>query len=109
MANQYRVEEDLIGKKEVPASAYYGIQSVRADENFNITGYTIDAELVVASAYVKKAAARADMESGSLGDAVGEVIVRAADEVIVGKLHDEVIVDPLQGGAVTSTIVNANE
>ena len=109
MANQYRVEEDLIGKKEVPASAYYGIQSVRADENFNITGYTIDSELIVAIAYVKKAAAMANMEIGSLEDTIGQAIVRAADEIIVGKLHDEFIVDPIQGGAGTSTNMNANE
>src|SRR5690625_1456615 len=109
MANQYRVEEDLIGKKEVPASAYYGIQSVRADENFNITGYTIDSELIVAIAYVKKAAAMANMEIGSLEDTIGQAIVRAADEIIAGKLHDEFIVDPIQGGAGTSTNMNANE
>src|SRR5690625_1502845 len=93
MANQYRVEEDLIGKKEVPASAYYGIQSVRADENFNITGYTIDSELIVAIAYVKKAAAMANMEIGSLEDTIGQAIVKAADEIIAGKLHDEFIVE----------------
>jgi len=109
MANQYRVEEDLIGKKEVPASAYYGIQSVRADENFNITGYTIDSELIVAIAYVKKAAAMANMEIGSLEDTIGQAIVKAADEIIAGKLHDEFIVDPIQGGAGTSTNMNANE
>lgn len=54
MVNQFRVEEDLIGEKQVPASAYYGIQSIRAGENFNITGYTVDSELIIAIAYVKK-------------------------------------------------------
>src|SRR5699024_697713 len=71
MVNQYRVEEDLIGKKEVPTSAYYGIQSIRASENFNITGYTTDSELITAIAYVKKAAALANMETGSLDDTIG--------------------------------------
>lgn len=109
MVNQYRVEEDLIGEKEVPASAYYGIQSIRAGENFNITGYTIDSELIIAIAYVKKAAALANMEVGSLEDTIGNAIVQAADEVIEGKWHDEFIVDPIQGGAGTSVNMNANE
>lgn len=109
MVNQYRVEADLIGEKEVPVSAYYGIQSVRANENFNITGYTIDSELIVAIAYVKKAAAIANMEIGSLEDEIGRAIVAASDEIIAGKLHDEFIVDPIQGGAGTSTNMNANE
>ena len=109
MVNQYRLEEDLIGEKEVPASAYYGIQSVRAGENFNITGYTINTELIEAIAFVKKAAAKANMEVGSLEDTIGQAIVAAADEIIAGKLHDEFIVDPIQGGAGTSTNMNANE
>ena len=109
MVNQYRVEEDLIGEKQVPASAYYGIQSIRAGENFNITGYTVDSELIIAIAYVKKAAALANMEIGSLDDTIGNAIVAAADEIIEGKLHDEFIVDPIQGGAGTSTNMNANE
>lgn len=109
MVNQYRVEKDLIGEKEVPTSAYYGIQSIRAGENFNITGYTIDSELITAIAYVKKAAALANMEVGSLDDTIGNAIVGAAEEVIAGKLHDEFIVDPIQGGAGTSVNMNANE
>lgn len=109
MVNEYRVEEDLIGEKEVPVSAYYGIQSIRAGENFNITGYTIDSELIEAIAYVKKAAAKANMEVGSLDETIGQAIVEAADEIIAGKLHDEFIVDPIQGGAGTSTNMNANE
>lgn len=109
MANQYRVEEDLIGKKEVPASAYYGIQSIRAHENFNITGYTIDSNLIEAIAYVKKAAALANMEVGSLPSDIGQAIAKAADEIIAGKWHEEFIVDPIQGGAGTSTNMNANE
>lgn len=109
VANQYRVEEDLLGKKEVPASAYYGIQTMRARENFNITGYTIYPELIVAIAQVKKAAALANMEVERLDRTIGNAIVLAADEVIEGKLHDQFIVDPIQGGAGTSVNMNANE
>lgn len=107
--NQYRVEEDLLGKKEVPASAYYGIQTVRARENFNITGYTIDKELIVAIAKVKKAAALANMEIDRLDRTIGQAIVQAAEEIIEGKFHDQFIVDPIQGGAGTSINMNANE
>lgn len=107
--NQSRVEEDLLGQREVPASAYYGIQTVRARENFNITGYTIESELIVAIAVVKKAAALANMEIGRLDHTIGNAIVNAAEEVIAGKLHDQFIVDPIQGGAGTSVNMNANE
>src|SRR5690625_1160687 len=105
----YRVEEDLIGKMKVPVSAYYEVQTMRARDNFNITGYTVDSELIISLAYVKKAAALANMEVGSLDDTIGQAIVKAADEIISGKLHDQFIVDPIQGGAGTSTNMNANE
>lgn len=107
--NNTRVEEDLLGKKEVPVDAYYGIQSVRAKENFNITGYVIDEDLIVALAQVKKAAAIANMEVSGLDQKIGNAIVMATDEIIAGKLHDQFIVDPIQGGAGTSTNMNANE
>lgn len=109
MMAKYRVEEDLLGQKEVPASAYYGIQTIRARENFNITGYTINSELIVAIAQVKKAAALANMEVERLDRTIGNAIVLAADEIIEGKLHDQFIVDPIQGGAGTSVNMNANE
>lgn len=109
VVNQYRVEEDLLGKLEVPASAYYGVQTLRARENFNITGYSIEPELIVAIATVKKAAALANMETGSLDHTIGNAIVQAAEEVMDGKLHDQFIVDPIQGGAGTSVNMNANE
>src|SRR5690625_3261403 len=109
VVNQTRVEEDLLGKKEVPADAYYGIQSVRAKENFNITGHTLDSDLIIALAQVKKAAAIANMEVSELDHTVGKAIVQAADEIIEGKFHDQFIVDPIQGGAGTSTNMNANE
>src|SRR5690625_2598761 len=109
VVNEARMEEDLLGKKAVPKDAYYGIQSVRAKENFNITGYSLDSELIIALAQVKKAAAIANMHVGSLEDNIGKAIVQAADEIIAGKFHDQFIVDPIQGGAGTSTNMNANE
>src|SRR5690625_4411582 len=109
VVNENRVEEDLLGHKEVQASAYYGIQRVRAREKFNITRYTIEPELINAIALVKKAAALANMEVGCLERTIGNAIVKAADEVIEGKLHDQFIVDPIQGGAGTSVNMNANE
>lgn len=107
--NQTRVEEDLLGRKEVPANAYYGVQSVRANENFNITGLTLDKELIVAIAQVKKAAALANMEVSGLDSTIGKAIVQAAEEIVAGNLHDQFIVDPIQGGAGTSINMNANE
>lgn len=109
VANENRIEEDLLGKKEVPVSAYYGIQTVRAYENFNITGYPIDSELIQAIALVKKAAALANMEIGRLDRTKGDAIVKAAEDVMEGNLHEQFIVDPIQGGAGTSVNMNANE
>ncbi|GGK05823.1 aspartate ammonia-lyase [Lentibacillus kapialis] len=109
MMNQFRIEKDLIGKMEVPISAYYGIQAVRAKENFNITENTVHPELIVAIAIVKKVAAISNMESSHLEDKIGKAICGAADEIIQGKFHDQFIVDPIQGGAGTSFNMNANE
>lgn len=105
----YRVEEDLIGKKKVLKEAYYGVQTVRAIENFPITGYKVAKELIEAIAIVKKAAALANMEIGHLEKRVGEAIIAASDDIISGKLHDQFVVDPIQGGAGTSFNMNANE
>jgi aspartate ammonia-lyase len=104
-----RIEKDFLGTKEVLADAYYGIQTLRAVENFPITGYRIHSELIKAMAMVKKAAALANMETGRLYGGLGEVIVKAADEIIEGKWHDQFIVDPIQGGAGTSINMNTNE
>lgn len=104
-----RVEEDLLGKKEVDVDAYYGIQSLRAQENFSITGYNLDKKLIYGIAHVKKAAAIANMEIGRLDMKIGEAIVAAADDILNDKLHDQFIVDPIQGGAGTSINMNANE
>ncbi|MGG0412312.1 aspartate ammonia-lyase [Peribacillus simplex] len=104
-----RIEKDFLGSKQVPMHAYYGIQTLRAVENFPITGYRIHEDLIKALAIVKKAAALANMETKRLYDGLGKMIVQAADEVIEGKWHDHFIVDPIQGGAGTSMNMNANE
>jgi aspartate ammonia-lyase len=104
-----RIEKDFLGTKEVPAEAYYGIQTLRAVENFPITGYRIHEELIKAMAMVKKSAALANMEIKRLYSGIGEAIVKAADEMIDGKWHDQIIVDPIQGGAGTSINMNVNE
>ncbi|WP_159886535.1 aspartate ammonia-lyase [Paenibacillus puerhi] len=105
----FRIEKDFLGTKEVPLHAYYGVQTMRAVENFPITGYRIHPELIAAIATVKKAAALANMEVGQLKPQFGQVIVQAADEIIAGQWHDQFIVDPIQGGAGTSINMNANE
>jgi aspartate ammonia-lyase len=106
---QMREEKDFLGSKEVPAEAYYGVQTLRAVENFPITGYRIHSELIKAMATVKKAAALANMDVKRLYSGIGEFIVKAADEMLDGKWHDQVIVDPIQGGAGTSINMNINE
>ena len=104
-----RIEKDFLGTKEVPNEAYYGIQTLRAVENFPITGYRVHEELIKALAIVKKAAALANMDVKRLYEGLGNVIIKAADEIIEGKRNDEFIVDPIQGGAGTSMNMNINE
>ncbi|MEM9553355.1 MAG: aspartate ammonia-lyase [Acidobacteriota bacterium] len=106
-----RVEKDLLGEKTIPASAYYGVQTARALENFHITGVPIRqySDLIRAFAMVKMAAARANHECGVLSDHVLHAIEGACQELIDGKLHGEFRIDVLQGGAGTSTNMNANE
>ncbi len=105
----FRIEHDFIGNKEVPADAYYGVQSLRGKENFPITGERAQPSLIKAIAMVKKAAAMANMDVGLLDKDRGKAIVKAADEIIAGKHADQFIVDPIQGGAGTSFNMNANE
>jgi aspartate ammonia-lyase len=106
-----RLEHDFLGDREVPDAALYGVQTLRAMENFPITGVMLSGfpELIVALAQVKEAAARANMELGLLDAKVGEAIVRAAREVQRGRHHEHFRVDMIQGGAGTSTNMNANE
>ncbi|MEH7457592.1 aspartate ammonia-lyase [Bacillus sp. JJ1127] len=104
-----RIEKDFLGEKEVPNEAYYGVQTLRAVENFPITGYRIHKSLITAMAIVKKAAALANMETGYLPENIGKEIAEAAQEIVDGKFHDQFIVDPIQGGAGTSINMNTNE
>ncbi|HHX23930.1 MAG TPA: aspartate ammonia-lyase [Thermoanaerobacterales bacterium] len=108
MSNQ-RIEKDLLGEKEIPKEAYYGIQTQRALENFPITGYTPNKELIKAIVMVKKAAALANMKVGQLDKEKAEAIIKAADEILEGKYIDHFVVDVIQGGAGTSLNMNANE
>jgi aspartate ammonia-lyase len=104
-----RIEKDFLGEKEIPFDAYYGIQTIRAIENFPITGYRIHESLIKALAMVKKAAAIANMNTTRLYKDLANVIIQAADEIIAGKWDDQFIVDPIQGGAGTSMNMNVNE
>lgn len=105
----FRRERDLLGDREVPQDVYYGIQTIRALENFPITGYKPHRELVLALAQVKKAAAQANMKVKRLNPKIGNAIVAACDEILEGKLIDQFVVDVIQGGAGTSYNMNANE
>ncbi len=106
---QTRLEKDSIGIKEVPAQAYYGVQSMRAMENFTITGLPVRREMIDALAVLKKACALANREAGSIDARVADAISAACDEICAGDYHDQFIVDAIQGGAGTSMNMNANE
>ena len=104
-----RIEHDFLGDREVPADAYYGVQTLRGAENFPITGLPIHPGLIRAMAIVKKAAALANRDTGHLDARIADAIALAADDVIAGKLNAQFIVDPIQGGAGTSINMNTNE
>jgi aspartate ammonia-lyase len=106
-----RQESDFLGSKNIPAFAYWGVHTERARENFHISGQPLSCmpELVRALAFVKKAAAQANASLGVLDDERARFIAAACDDVVCGVLHDQFIVDVIQGGAGTSTNMNANE
>lgn len=104
-----RLEADSIGTKEVPADALYGVQSLRARENFDITGEYLHPEFIKAMAQLKKACAEANRKAEELDDVKADAIVAACDEIIAGNYLDSFIVDPIQGSAGTSMNMNANE
>lgn len=108
---QFRVEKDLLGEKQVPADAYYGVQTARALENFQISGIPMNhyVGFVEAWAIVKLAAARANHDVGALDQTKLDAIEKACDAVLKGKYRDQFLVDYYQGGAGTSTNMNANE
>ncbi|SDH49746.1 aspartate ammonia-lyase [Alteribacillus persepolensis] len=107
--SEFRTERDFLGEKQVPKDAYYGIQTIRAKENFPITGYPPHPELIKAFGYVKKAAAMANRDVGVLNKNIAKAVIEAATEVIEGALNEQFIVDAIQGGAGTSFNMNANE
>ena len=104
-----RKEHDFLGELEIPDNAYYGVQTMRAMENFQITGYTADPLFIKALGMVKKAAALANMKIGLLDEKIGNAMVQACDDIISGKLNDQFPTDPIQGGAGTSFNMNTNE
>ncbi|WP_303870885.1 aspartate ammonia-lyase [Acetobacterium wieringae] len=104
-----RIEHDLLGSREVPTNAYYGIHTVRARENFYLTGTPIHNELVAALVVIKKAAALTNLSIGALAPDKGEAIIAACDEILAGSLSNQFVVDCLQGGAGTSANMNVNE
>jgi len=106
-----RIEHDLLGDREIPGTAYYGVHTLRALENFAITGISIAVypDLIRALAQIKQAAAQANHELGLLDGKQADAIVAACKEVIEGQWHEHFVVDVIQGGAGTSTNMNANE
>jgi len=104
-----RIEHDLLGEREIGDGCYYGIHTQRALENFGITGRTIHPELVRALVIVKKAAALTNESTGLLDKRIARAIAGACDEVLSGQLEDQFAVDCMQGGAGTSSNMNANE
>ena len=106
---EYRSEHDLVGECNIPVDAYYGVHTARAVENFPITGRKLPEEMIKSIAWIKKACAIANCETGALNQERAEAIEKACDEIIEGKLHDQFLTDPVQGGAGTSTNMNANE
>ncbi len=111
ISGRTRTEHDLLGDREVPYEYYYGVQTLRALENFSISGISLMQfpDLIVSLAIVKMAAAKANVELGLLSKPVGDAIMQACTEITNGKLHTQFVVDMIQGGAGTSTNMNANE
>ena len=106
---KYRIEQDSIGKKEVPSDAYYGVQSLRAYENFKISGLKCHSEIIKSIAEIKLAAALTNMECGVIEEKVADAMIMACREILEGRFNDHFIVDAIQGGAGTSFNMNANE
>jgi aspartate ammonia-lyase len=105
----YRTERDSMGERQIPADAYYGIQTLRGTENFPISGLKPLATYVDACVLIKKATAIANQELDCIPPEIGEAIVKAADEVLQGKFRDQFVVDVYQAGAGTSHHMNVNE
>ncbi|OIO03409.1 MAG: aspartate ammonia-lyase [Desulfovibrionaceae bacterium CG1_02_65_16] len=108
-SGETRLERDALGEKTVPATAYWGIHTARALENFPLSGRVPRPELITALAQVKLACARTNVELGHLSVPTAQAIIHSCEEVIAGNLREEIVVDALQGGAGTSTNMNLNE
>jgi aspartate ammonia-lyase len=106
---QTRIESDSIGSMKIDMDVYYGIQTLRAKNNFHITNRKIHPELIVSLAEIKKSAAITNRDANMLNTKIANAIISACDAIISGKFHNQFIVDPIQGGAGTSTNMNANE
>lgn len=106
---KFRLESDSIGQREIPIDAYYGVQSLRAYENFKISGTRTHKEFVKAIVEIKKAAAITNGEVGVVEKKIVDAMCQACDEILAGKFLDNFIVDAIQGGAGTSLNMNANE
>ena len=106
-----RIERDFLGEREIPAGSYWGVHTARALENFAVSGtpVSVHRELVAALGAVKQAALRANRDLGLIDDRRADAIDRACQEVRDGLLDDQFVVDVIQGGAGTSTNMNANE
>lgn len=104
-----RIEYDSIGSMKVPMNVYYGVQTLRANNNFHITNKTINSDFIISLAEIKKSAAITNRNANKLKLNIANAIIYACDEIISGKFHNQFIVDPIQGGAGTSANMNANE
>ncbi|MEA5598093.1 aspartate ammonia-lyase [Rivularia sp. UHCC 0363] len=109
MTAQFRIESDSMGDRQIPSSAYYGIQTLRATENFAISGIKPLSTYVDACIIIKKATAMVNSELGCIPQDVAQAIVQAADEILAGKFRDQFVVDVYQAGAGTSHHMNVNE
>ena len=109
MEEVYRVEHDSLGEMKVPAGAYYGANTLRAVQNFPITGNPVDREFIRAMVEVKKAAALMNLQVHQLNEERAHAIVNACDRILAGENLDQFVVDPIQGGAGTSFNMNTNE
>src|SRR3954453_16570784 len=104
-----RVEKDPLGPLDVPADALYGVQTLRARQNFPISGLRPLDAFIISQVWIKKAAALTHKETGRLDAKLADAIIKAADEVLAGQHREHFIVDPYQAGAGTSHNINANE
>ena len=111
MSEKFRIESDLLGELQVPADAYYGVQTQRALNNYKIstTRMCHYPDYVIAMACIKYGAAKTNKELGALDPTIADAIMTACKEIIDGKFHDQFPVDMMQGGAGTSVNMNANE